>query len=222
MARIIFDLDGTLIDSIGSLTTAANALLAEFGRDPLEEQLVRTFVGQGITALVTRVLTHTGGIPGGDIAPHVGRLHAIYNADPVAGTRVYPGVHEALGLLVDAGHTLGVCTQKPHRPSLTLLRALDLMPPVAALTDGDSLPVLKPDPEMLFHTAAQLPDGPILFVGDSEIDAATADAAGVPFLLHMDGYCHVPRAGLPKAGQFDRYAELPGLVAALVGNGATT
>lgn len=219
MARIIFDLDGTLIDSIGSLVAAVNALLAEFGRDPLDEAMVSGFVGHGVTVLMTRALTHTGGIPGGDVAPHVGRFQAIYNADPVAGTRVYAGVHEALGALAAAGHGLGVCTQKPHRPSLTLLRALGLMPPVTALTDGDSLAVMKPDPEMLFHTAAQLPDGPIVFVGDSEVDAVTAAAAGVPFLLHTHGYCHVPPAKLRQAGQFDSYAALPALVAQVLEDG---
>ena len=87
---------------------------------------------------------------------------------------------------------------------MAILRALGLMPPIAALTGGDSLDVLKPDPRMLAHAAAQLPAGPVIFVGDSEVDAETAEAAGVPFLLHTEGYRHGPAAALPHAARLRR------------------
>jgi phosphoglycolate phosphatase len=69
----------------------------------------------------------------------------------------------------------------------------------------------------LAHAADQLPEGPVIFVGDSDVDAATAEAAGVPFLLHTAGYCGPPHASLRQAGAFADFAELPGLVARLVG-----
>lgn len=212
MARIIFDLDGTLIDSAPSLSAAIDVLLAELGRPPLPAATTRSFVGHGVAVLVERVLRHTGGVPGGDLTPHVGRFRAIYGADPVTGTLVFPGVPQALEALAAAGHGLGVCTQKPGAPARLLLRALGLMPPISALTDGDSLDVMKPDPRMLAHTAAQLPDGPVVFVGDSEVDAATAEAAGVPFLLHTEGYR--AEGELRAVASFSDYRDLPALVEA--------
>ncbi len=220
MARVIFDLDGTLIDSNLTLMSTGNLLLDELGRPPVDAATCARFVGKGVDALVRRLLEHTGGIPGDALAPHVSRFRAIYALDPVSGTSLYPGVTSALATLADAGHGLGVCTQKPDAPALTLLKALGLMPPVTALTGGDSLDVLKPDPRMLAHTAAQLPPGPIVYVGDSETDAETARRAAVPFLLHTEGYRQSPSEALPHAAAFADFTELPALVARLAADAA--
>lgn len=216
MARLVFDLDGTLIDSNPTLWATGSALLAELGRPPVSEATSAGFVGKGVEALVERLLRHTGGIPGDVLAPHVARFRAIYALDPVTGTVVYPGVAEALAALARDGHGLAVCTQKPNAPALVLLRELGLMPPVTAFTGGDSLDVLKPDPRMLAHAADQLAPGPVILIGDSEIDAATAVAAGVPFLLHTEGYRLDPGRPIPHAGRFSDFADLPELVAGLV------
>ena len=216
MARVIFDLDGTLIDSNPTLMATANGLLADLGRPAIDAGTCAGFVGHGVEVLVERVLRHTGGIPGGEVAPHVVRFRALYLCDPVTGTAVYPGVAAALAALAAAGHGLGVGTPKPDAPARVLLEALRLMPPVAALTGGDSLDVLKPDPRMLAHTAGQLPPGEVIYVGDSETDAETARRAGVPFLLHTEGYRLSPVAELPHAAAFADFAELPGLVAGLL------
>ena len=192
--------------------STGNLLLAELDRPPVDAATCARFVGKGVDALVRRLLEHTGGISGGDPAPHVARFRAVYALDPVTGTSLYPGVPAALATLAAAGHGLGVCTQKPDAPALTLLEALGLMPPIIALTGGDSLDVLKPDPRMLAHTAAQLPPGPILYVGDSETDAETARRAGVPFFLHTEGYRQSPPEALPHAAAFADFAALPALV----------
>lgn len=213
-ARIVFDLDGTLIDSIPSLVAAGNALLAELGRPGLDLATGRTFVGHGVARLVESLLRHSGGLPGGELDPHVERFRAIYGADPVTGTVVYAGVPEALAALAAAGHGLGVCTQKPNGPALDLLSQLGLMPPLTGFTGGDSLDVLKPDPAMLHHTANQLSGAVTLMVGDSETDAETARRAGVPFLLHTEGYRVSPIEALPHVAAFSDFAELPALVAA--------
>jgi phosphoglycolate phosphatase len=217
MARIVFDLDGTLVDSAPSLTAAANRMLAEIGRAPLEVATTRGFVGHGVAVLVERVLNHTGGVPVGGAAPHLARYRDIYYADPVSGTAVFDGVPAALAALDAAGHGLAVCTQKPCLPARTILRALGLMPPITGLTGGDSLAVLKPDPRMLAHAAAQLGEGPLVYVGDNEVDAETAAAAGVPFLLHTEGYRHAPPSALRHVAAFSDFAELPDLVARLLG-----
>jgi phosphoglycolate phosphatase len=216
MARIVFDLDGTLVHSNPTLTAAGNALLAELGRAPVSDAVCAGFVGHGARVLVERLLEHSGGIPDGDVAPHLARFRAIYAADPVTGTSPYAGVAEALRALSAAGHGLAVCTQKPNGPALVILRALGIMPPVAAFTGGDSLDVLKPDPRMLHHAADQLPPGPVILVGDSDVDAALAEAAGVPFLLHTEGYRRATVGALLHAAAFADFAELPDIVAGLL------
>jgi phosphoglycolate phosphatase len=212
MARVVFDLDGTLVDSNPTLTATVNLLLAGLGRPPIDAATCAGFVGKGVAVLVRRCLEHTGGVPGDDPAPHVARFRALYAADPVTGTAHYPGVPGALAALARAGHGLGVCTQKPDAPALAILKALGLMPPVTAFTGGDSLEVLKPDPRMLAHTAGQLAPGRLIYVGDSETDAETARRAGVPFLLHTEGYRRAPPEALPHAAAFGDFAELPALV----------
>jgi phosphoglycolate phosphatase len=213
MARIVFDLDGTLVHSTPTLAATANLLLAELGRPPIDAETSEGFVGRGVAVLVERVLEHTGGIPEGGADPHVARFRALYAADPVTGTEPWPGVPAALAALSAAGHGLGVCTQKPNVPALAILRDLGLMPPLAAFTGGDSIDVLKPDPRMLAHTADQLPQGPLLYFGDSEVDAETARRAGVPFLLYTEGYRQAPLDALPHTATFAAFAELPDLVA---------
>ncbi|HET9068024.1 MAG TPA: HAD-IA family hydrolase, partial [Amaricoccus sp.] len=203
------------IDSIPSLVAAGNALLGELGRPGVDLATGRTFVGHGVARLVESLLHHTGGVAG-ELEPHVERFRAIYGADPVTGTLVYPGVPEALAALAAAGHGLGVCTQKPNQPALDLLRQLGLMPPLTGFTGGDSLAVLKPDPAMLFHTADQLAGEVTIMVGDSETDAETARRGGVPFLLHTEGYRIAAVEELPHVAAFDDFAELPRLVAAFL------
>ncbi|MEM8571911.1 MAG: phosphoglycolate phosphatase [Pseudomonadota bacterium] len=221
MARVIFDLDGTLVHSAPSLASASNALLAELGRSPLSLETVIGFVGNGAPKLVERVLQISGGIPQGGFAASLDRFKEIYFADPLKETVAFPFAQEALNAISRNGHGLGVCTQKPNAPGLEVLHALDMMPPITAFTGGDSLDVLKPDPAMLRHTAAQLPDGPIVFVGDSKTDAETAKAAGVPFLLHANGYANEPLESLAAAAIFDNFQDLPGLVKDVLAQRAT-
>lgn len=214
MARLIFDLDGTLVHSAPTLAAAGNALLAELGRPVLPTATIEGFLGAGMRRLVTRMLEHGGGVPGGAVEPHLDRFRALYDADPLAGTEPYPGVAATLARLAGDGHGLAVCTQKADAPARAILLGLGLMPPVTGFTGGDSLDVLKPDPRMLRHAADQLAPGPAILIGDSETDAATARAAGVPFLLHLNGYRLGPPASLGAFAVFGDFAELPALVGA--------
>lgn len=213
MARLIFDLDGTLVDSLPAMLAAANRMLVEMKRSPVSPETCSDFVGRGVKVLVTRLLEHTGGLPREGVEPALARYNAIYAADPVSGTTAYPGARLALLALAGAGHGLAVCTQKPTGPARDILRGLALMPPVTGLTGGDSLDVLKPDPRMFTHAADQLPPGRGVMIGDSLIDARVAEAAGVPFLLRLGGYGEQPAEGVPVAGRFTRFDELPALVA---------
>ncbi len=217
MARIVFDLDGTLVDSLPSLHAVGCRLLAELDRPPVPLDGYQRFVGHGLAWHVEHLLKTTGGIPGGDADPHVARYRAIYAADPVAGTEAYPGAEAALARLAGQGHRLGVCTQKDHVMAETVLLGTGLLPHVTAITGGGSLAVLKPHPAMLWHCADRLGDGPVIFVGDSETDRLTAANAGVPFVLHGVGYHDDPPAA---DASFDDFAALPGIVARLLARAA--
>ncbi len=211
MARIVFDLDGTLVDSAPDLHGIANRVLADRSRDPITLDEARSFIGQGVAVFV-RKLRAERGIPDADHAAVLAQYLALYE-DAVTLTRLYPGVAETLAQLRAEGHALGLCTNKPMRPTMALLRHLDLERHFLTVIAGDSLPVHKPDPCPL-HAAFQMEgvSGPAVYVGDSEVDAETARRANVPFLLFTEGYRATPIEDLPHHAAFSAFADLPRLV----------
>lgn len=214
-AAVIFDLDGTLIDSAPDIHATANLVLADQGFAPLTLNQVRGFIGKGVPHLVARLLEASGEDPAGPRhGPMVARFLARYDA-AVALTRPYPGVAESLAALVQAGHRLGICTNKPLAPAQAVLRHLGLLERFAAVIGGDSLARRKPDPAPLQATRDLLGGGAAIYVGDSEVDAETAAAARMPFLLFTEGYRRTPVADLPHHAAFARFADLPALVAGL-------
>jgi phosphoglycolate phosphatase len=179
-------------------------------------ETVLGLVGHGMRRLVEGLLRHVGASTD-DLDADLARYRRIYEADPVGGTAAYSGAPAALDRLAAAGHGLAVCTQKPDAPARAILAGLGLAPPITGFTGGDSMPgVLKPDARLFWHAAAQLPPGRAIMIGDSETDAATARAAGVPFLLHRPGYRHASVAEIAPDAAFDDFRDLPALVAGLV------
>jgi phosphoglycolate phosphatase len=213
-ARIVFDLDGTLIDSAPDLRGIANALLAEEGRPPVSLAEVHGFIGHGAPTFVAR-LCAARALPPERQAPLLAAFKARY-LTAHALTTVYPGVAAALQRLQEAGHRLGICTNKPLAATRAVLAHCGLEAPFTAVIGGDSLPVHKPDPAPLEAAFAALGSGPRLYVGDSEVDAATAAAAGVPFVLFTEGYRHSPAAALRPARAFSDWAAMPGHLADLL------
>jgi phosphoglycolate phosphatase len=211
---VIFDLDGTLIDSAPDIHAAANRVLRAEGLPEQSFAQVRGFIGRGVPHLIRQLLIAAG--HGQDDARHARmteRFVAGYE-DAVGLTRPYPGVAEALDTLRRAGHPLGICTNKPEAATRAVLAHLGLDGPFAVIVGGDSLAVRKPDPAPLHLAVARLGRPRAVFVGDSEVDAETAAAAGLPFLLFTEGYRKVPVDSLPQAGRFADHADLPALVAA--------
>lgn len=212
---VIFDLDGTLIDSAPDIHAQANRVLAEQGFDPVTLPQVRGFIGRGVGHLVACLLQARGQDPAGPLhAPMVASFTAGYE-DAVGLTVPYPGVVTALDRLAAMGCTLGICTNKPHAPTIAVLRHLGLLDRFGVVIGGDSLPVRKPDPAPLQAAVAALGGASVVYVGDSEVDAETAAAAGLPFLIYTEGYRRTPVADLPHRAAFFDWADLPSLVAAV-------
>lgn len=214
--RVVFDLDGTLVDSVGSLAATGAQLCREMGRQTVSVEQYAGFVGRGIRAQVVDLMQATGGLPsdGGDAA--LDRFREIYAQNPVDGVSEYHGAKAALNALADAGYAIGVCTQKPEGPARQILEALGHMPPVSSVVGGDTLSgVLKPDPAMLIAAAAPLGDGPIVYVGDSGVDAMTALNADVPFILTDWGYRNADANDLKYDALLRSFDALPSVVARL-------
>lgn len=212
-ARIVFDLDGTLIDSAPDIHGIANALLAAEGLAPITLDEARDFIGNGASVFVAKMRAARG-IPDSEHARLLADFVARYD-DAVTLTRPYPGVEAALAALAAAGHAMGVCTNKPIRPTRAVLAHLGLDRWFATVWGGDSLPVHKPDPAPLAAAFAALGSGAALYVGDSEVDAETARRAGVPFLLFEGGYRGCPVEDLPHQARFASFDALPDIVRGL-------
>ena len=212
---VIFDLDGTLVDSAPDLRHAVNQVLAEHGGEPLPLADIRSMIGDGAAQLVARAFAARS-IAAGDPREALQRFFAVYEADPTANTALYDGVLDALRTMRARNFELAVCTNKPARPANEILRRLGIADFFAHVTGGDTHPFKKPDPRMITHLLSEfdVAADAALMVGDSEVDAATAHEAGVPFALMTYGYRRGRAEDIRCLAALDRFAELVPLVGA--------
>ncbi len=192
---VIFDLDGTLVDTAPDLMRATNHVLEGMGRRPITMEEVRVFVGHGARALITRGLKATGEYPQDfEVEPHYNNFVAFYAENISAGSVIFPGLETLLTRLKSEGIGLGVCTNKLESLSLRLLEELDLLKYFGSVIGPDSIGIAKPDPRP-FHESVKrlgLKKPRTVMVGDSETDILTARAAGVPVLAVPFGYTPKP------------------------------
>jgi phosphoglycolate phosphatase len=177
---IIFDLDGTLLDTIEDIASACNRVLAEFGFAPRTLPEYRRFVGSGIEVLARRALP--AGFANEGLFPHV--LSAVrreYAAGVVDKTRAYPGIPELLETLSERGVPMAVFSNKPHDLTLESVRRLLGRWHFAAVIGARPGRAHKPDPAAALEIAALLGKAPadVFLVGDTEVDIATAANAGM-------------------------------------------
>ncbi|MBC9073597.1 phosphoglycolate phosphatase [Thauera sp. CAU 1555] len=187
---VLFDLDGTLLDTIADLAEGANRMLAELGRPLRTLDEVHSFVGKGIPNLVRRCLTENTQATEAEIDAALPVFRRHYAEVNGRATRIYPGVLETLAALREQGRRLAVVTNKAEAFTLPLLERMGIAGHFDAVVSGDTLPVKKPDPAVLFHACRLLgvDAGRTVMIGDSANDALAARGAGMPVLLVTYGY----------------------------------
>lgn len=185
---ILFDLDGTLVDSAGDLTASLNHALGVLGRPAIDPAGVRAMVGHGARKLLERGLAATGEMTPELVEAGVGPFLDYYGAHIADHTRPFDGVESALDVLAGQGLRLGICTNKPVVLAEKLVAALGWRDRFGAVLGADSRPYRKPDPRHLMDTLHETGGSRAIFVGDSRTDADTALAAKVPLVLVNFGY----------------------------------
>jgi phosphoglycolate phosphatase len=216
-AALVFDLDGTLIDSRRDITTAINRMRAGYGLPPLALERVVTMVGEGARVLIERAVG--GELPPAELDPALRRYLAFYDEVLLDTTRAYPGVPEMLAALAGA-YPVALLSNKGEAPSRRILEGLGLAPLFRLVLGGDSLPTRKPDPAGLRLAAERLGVGTedLMLIGDTRIDALTAQAAGSLFGLVLWGFPRPPTLdGLDGLAMALRAREPAEVSAALLG-----
>ena len=176
---IIFDLDGTLIDSAKDLAISMNATRVHFGLPAIDADLIYSYVGDGAAVLVQRAMG--GHVPEERLADALKFFLKFYRAHALEHTKLYPGVREAVVALSQGGHQLAILTNKPVRISSDIVVALGLASHFLRVYGGDSFPAKKPDPAgvLALMEEAGASTAATLLVGDSRVDVKTARNAGV-------------------------------------------
>lgn len=205
---IIFDLDGTLVDTAGDLTASLNHALGVLGRPAVPPESVRAMVGHGARKLLERGLAATGAMTAELVEEGVAPFLAHYAANIAVHSRPFDGVERALDQLEAQGYRLGICTNKPAHLAESLVAELGWTRRFHALLGADSRPYRKPDPRHLTDTLSETGGRAALFVGDSRTDADTAIAAGVPLILVSFGYSTEPVEDLGALHVIGHYDDL--------------
>lgn len=185
----VFDLDGTLIDSIGDIANALNATLATRGLPALSEAHIRQMVGAGVPELVRRGLA-AHGVANGDMQDCIAEMMQRYTARPVARTRLFDGGEDLLAQLDTRGVKLAICTNKPQAITELILQQLGVATRFGVIVGESSARPRKPDPAMLRAALDMLGVSAFdaVMIGDSASDVRTARALGVPVVVVRSGY----------------------------------
>jgi phosphoglycolate phosphatase len=210
---VLYDLDGTLIESAKDMQVAVSRVLADHGLPPATEDDMRAFMGQGSKVTMDRAFSKYGRkLDDAALSAVTREFVRYYEADPVSHTTAFPGVAEVVGRFGRLGLKQGVCTNKFERPSRIILEHLNLMPPISDVAGADTFaPVRKPDPKhilmLLDRMGSSAPRA--VMVGDSIHDVEAAHAAGLPAVLVSWGYTARPATELGAEAVIDHFDALP-------------
>ncbi len=213
---VVFDLDGTLIDSAPDIAHALNSATAKWGLSPFTVEQVKEMIGGGVPALVQRALLARG-FPVADLAPLVRDFIAFYSENLTTRTVVYDGARELLERLRDEGRRLAICTNKQHELTAAILDQIDLAKYFSAVIGEREGRPRKPDPAPLLEAIGALGASPedAIMAGDSEADVACARAANIPVVVVNFGYSRVAPEDLGADAVIPALSELPKYFAAL-------
>ena len=219
-ATIVFDLDGTLVDTAPDLVETLNVVLRQEGLAPLRFEDARLLVGGGAKMMLKRGLECEGIVARPDLVERLfGDFIAYYSAHIADKSRPFPGLLAALDRLSANGCRFAVCTNKLEALSVQLLGALGIRSRFAAICGQDTFGVQKPDPEVLRKTIAAAGGEPTraVLIGDSQTDILTARAAAVPIIAVTFGYSDPPVATFSPDRLIDHFDQLEGAVSAVLG-----
>jgi phosphoglycolate phosphatase len=208
-AALVFDLDGTLVDSLPDLRAALNDMLRGLLRRELSADEVRRMIGDGTHAMVERALRATGEVV--DLENAHQRFLDFYQTAPTRLSRLYPNVATTLASLIRSGARLAICTNKQQAATLAVLEGFGIAKYFEVIVGGDVVPFRKPDPRHLLTALEQLRASPYeaVMVGDNENDYATARAADAAVILMHYGYLRVPPETLAPDAWLDQFADIP-------------
>ncbi len=218
MHALVFDLDGTLVETAPDLWAALNHVLAAEGRPEVPFAEVRYMIGDGARAMIAQGLAASGSEPSADEIERSLPLFLEHYGDHIADrSHAYEGVVDTLSLLAAAGHPMGVCTNKPIALTERLFEALDLARFFDVVLGGDSLPVRKPDPAHLLAVVEGLRAEAerSVMIGDSRNDILGGRAAGLTTVAVSYGYSEVPAAELGASHVIERFSDLPEMLSGL-------
>jgi len=211
MKTLIFDLDGTLIDSVPDISASLNRAFTGEGLAPIAIERVKVLISLGARAMVEQAARESGCGPNTNFDDLRDLFLSEYKARPIENTVVYPGVFDVLDKLKADGVLLGICTNKPKKTASTVIPALGLDGYFSATLYSDSQPYKKPDPRHV-HDVIDLLGGDAaeaVFIGDSEIDLAAAHNADLPIVLVSYGYSLAPPHELEADVLINHFSDLP-------------
>lgn len=211
LKAIVFDLDGTLVDSAPDIAWGINRMLAEYGLPPQPVRMIEKLTGEGASVLVSKVYAALGvAVDAQRIDSDTATYLAHYASHPFAGSTLYADAAEALPMFRKAGLRLGVCTNKIQDLAKVVLDGLGLGPSIEVVVGSDTTPHRKPHPAPLLHTLARLGVAAedAVFIGDTIIDRDCAEAAGVRCLIVDWGTG--PSVEVPATRRLRRFADLLG------------
>jgi phosphoglycolate phosphatase len=209
---LIFDLDGTLVDTAPDILAALNAVLTREGRSPMDRADLHHLVGHGAKLMLGEAFARTGARPTPDRLPKLIDAFVAHYCEHLADeSRPFPGVECVLNRLISEGTRMGVLTNKPEELAVPLLQRLGLGKYFSAVHGAGRYSYAKPDPRVLHHVLDELGAnaGQAIMIGDSATDVATARAAGIPVILVSYGYTPEPAHALGADLVIDNFAELP-------------
>jgi len=210
---LIFDLDGTLVDTAPDLLGATNAVLKSRGRPPVDPGTLRHMVGFGARSLIEQAMAATGTpVPPSELPALVEIFLAYYRTHIADESVVFPGVVETLQELMDEGERLAVLTNKPQEMADLLLGALKLDRFFGVIYGAGRMRYVKPDARIFHDVVRELGGVPGIMIGDSITDVATARAAKAPVILVSYGYTPEPAHKLGADAVVDSFTEIPRLV----------